>query len=698
MQSYIQYRNFRKQLRGQYERGHDKPNHNATNNDLANCKNQNPQRQQEPDGNITDKGKTQENQKQKRKKRKPPKLHRSLELSWHNRKSDILPARDLDRVDYEADVSGPAMTLNPREVGADKDQPPLMVSGIEPPAGRVSHEHAKGARIFVVSFETDTDPLDPHNWSLARKIWCTVVVCFIACAVEFGTVADSPAIERAQHGKEPSASIKYLLIGSFLIGMGAGSLISGPFSEFLGRNQVYVLSLTLYNTMCVASHLIDKRGYRLVVRLFAGVFGSGSSVCTSGAIADIWSRLDRTYVFPIYTGIVLMGPLLASIIGPILVEKYNSRLDLAHIAFGSIAWLAALLFQPETYGPVLLYWKARQVRLLTQNPRFRAAIELKKVSFMRRFQHALVRPWLCLIHDRTLGLITIYMAVNYVVFYQLYSSISFILDTIYHFSLIDTGIAFLTTIGGLFLAAPAVAFSYRHLRNAMTTAIREGRSQVKSELVLLLAHLGGPTIPMSLFWVGFTSKESINPAVPLAGTALFSSAVVCMTVSSYQYVADSFELYFTSAQAVVLFFRYITAGIIAEFSVPIFKRLGIQWSLSIFAFISLVTLPIPFYLYRADLEDMDEGVGVGVASIVVEAEVAVEEEQKRHHNRPPWIQLKGAARQDTRHRILRNLNPNPRHNHRQADRARGHEARLQEETAGVVHHEKTTIIRQQILD
>lgn len=195
-----------------------------------------------------------------------------------------------------------------------------------------------------------------------------------------------------------------------------------------------MISLTLYNILTLGNLLEKYRYYRLIFRLFGGIFGSGSSVCTSGAIADIWSRLDRTYIFAIYTCSILMGPLLASVIGPILVGAYKTRLVPAHLAFGSIAWLVAVFLQPETYGPVLLYWKARQVRLLTEDPRYRSTIELKKVSFLRRLQGVLIRPWLCLIHDRTLGLITIYTAIDYLIFYQHYSGIPYMLNTVYSLS------------------------------------------------------------------------------------------------------------------------------------------------------------------------------------------------------------------------------------------------------------------------
>lgn len=92
-------------------------------------------------------------------------------------------------------------------------------------------------------------------------------------------------------------------------------------------------------------------------------------------------------------------------------------------------------------------------------------------------------------------------------------------------------------------------------------------------------------------------QGTISYLSSLFATVLFTYVVICVTISVLQYVTDSFEYYAASAQATVLMIRYVVAGIIAEFSVSIYKRHPIRWALILFGILSLFMAPTPFLLY-----------------------------------------------------------------------------------------------------
>ena len=48
--------------------------------------------------------------------------------------------------------------------------------------------------------------------------------------------------------------------GLYLLGFAAGSLVSGPLSEILGRNLIYTGSLTLFMIFIMASSLAPNIG------------------------------------------------------------------------------------------------------------------------------------------------------------------------------------------------------------------------------------------------------------------------------------------------------------------------------------------------------------------------------------------------------------------------------------------------------
>lgn len=71
---------------------------------------------------------------------------------------------------------------------------------------------------------------------------------------------------------------------------------------------------------------------------------------------------------------------------------------------------------------------------------------------------------------------------------------------------------------------------------------------------------GAPAVPISLFWMGWTDDANISIWSPLAASVLFGYGILCVFISSYQYVIDSYEIYSASALASMTLIRYVAAG------------------------------------------------------------------------------------------------------------------------------------------
>lgn len=73
-----------------------------------------------------------------------------------------------------------------------------------------------------------------------------------------------------------------------------------------------------------------------------------------------------------------------------------------------------VFFQPETFPPVLLKWKAKHLRDLTGDDRYRAEIEIRSETFMQRLGVALYRPFLLTATEPIIILIALYLTVVYI--------------------------------------------------------------------------------------------------------------------------------------------------------------------------------------------------------------------------------------------------------------------------------------------
>ena len=113
--------------------------------------------------------------------------------------------------------------------------------------------------------------------------------------------------------------------------------------------------------------------------------------------------------------------------------------------------LLVVLFQSETYPPVLLGWKAKKLRQLTGDERYQAAIEIRNVAFTKRLKHALYRPFLLTTTEPIVALLALYLAVIYVMLVTFLNGRTLIFTKTYGFSASITGLSFIEIASGLCL-------------------------------------------------------------------------------------------------------------------------------------------------------------------------------------------------------------------------------------------------------
>jgi len=186
----------------------------------------------------------------------------------------------------------------------------LTLTGIDVRDRTTNEGGDQDRQVFVVGFEGDHDQMNPHNWSITRRMVATFMVAAIGAVVGIASSIDSSALREAAAEFHVSEVVESLATGLYLIGFGVGSLVAGPFSETLGRNPVYIVTLFIYMIFIMASALAPNIAAQLVFRFLAGFFGSTPLTCAGGSIADMWTPMERVYAFPIFANAAFSGPLL----------------------------------------------------------------------------------------------------------------------------------------------------------------------------------------------------------------------------------------------------------------------------------------------------------------------------------------------------------------------------------------------------
>ena len=417
----------------------------------------------------------------------------------------------------------------------------------------------------------------------------------------FASSVDSAVLPQASASFGVSEVTESLATGLFLIGFGVGALFAGPISETVGRNPVYIITLSLYMIFIMASALAPTIGAQLIFRFIAGLFGSTPLTCAGGSISDLWSPMERVYAFPMFANAAFMGPIFGPVIGGFignstLLNHWRWTEWITLIISGMILTLV-VLFQPETYGPVLLGWKAKKLRQLTGDERYKAEIEIRDVAFSTRLIHALYRPFLLTFSEPIIILIALYLTVIYIILFTFLNGYTYIFTKTYGFTEGTTGLTFIGIAVGLCLATCLVPLVYIWARRDLAKIKAQGGSRLPPEFRLWFSMFGAPTIPISMFWMGWTAYPHISYWSPLAASVLFGFGILCVFISSYQYIIDSYESYAASALASVTLIRYVVAGGMVEASIPIYQKLGVQWTLTLLGCLSAPLVPVPYLFY-----------------------------------------------------------------------------------------------------
>lgn len=207
--------------------------------------------------------------------------------------------------------------------------------------------------------------------------------------------------------------------------------------------------------------------------------------------------------------------------------------------------LICLIFVPETFHPVILARKASSLRKNTGNVAYNSESEIARASkpLSQALLYSIYRPFQLLLLEPMCLSLCIYSAFLLGILYLFFGAFPLIFSTNHGFTLWQTGLTFLGIVVGLvgaLLTNPLWKKNYDRLA-AKANANLQGENAQKPdpELRLPPAILGGILVPISLFWVGWTTYPSVHWIVPIIGSILFGAGLVDPSIQVLN-VSDSY--------------------------------------------------------------------------------------------------------------------------------------------------------------
>ncbi|KAF7169368.1 hypothetical protein CNMCM5623_002131 [Aspergillus felis] len=459
----------------------------------------------------------------------------------------------------------------------------------------------------------DIGAIDARCWNAAIKWISTVIISSIAALVSFAGAIDSEPSSKISSEFGISEEAETWATAMFLFGFAFGALVTGPVSETFGRNAVYVTSLVIFIVCAVTTGCSHSLALQSIFRFFVGFSGSSPLVCAGGSLSDLWTTTQQVYIFPIFSIISFIGSATGPLVGGYIAESGISWRWVDWVtALGAGFFLATVvLFLPETFRPVLLQLKEKEIQRVIGMDKHKASTEEeRKTSLAMQVLFGIWRPFYLTVYEPIVVVCALYLSIIYVILFTWLNGFNYIFADTYSFTKGQVGLCFVAMFVGNCCVIPLIPLIYRLYTKALhqaqqrhETSKDEADSTTQStkpppEIHLYYAMFGAPTIPLSLFWMAYTTTPHISPWVPIVGSLPFGFGFTTVFVSCYQYLTDCYGIWSASALSSVNFVRCLSAGGMMLASMPLYENLGVKWSLTLLGAASAVMVPVPFAFYK----------------------------------------------------------------------------------------------------
>lgn len=318
-----------------------------------------------------------------------------------------------------------------------------------------------------------------------------------------------------------------LCVSIFVLGYCVGPLFLAPLSELYGRANVLNAANIFFVVWEIGCAKAPNLGSLIVFRFFAGIGGSGCLTIGGGVIADLFHADRRGLATSIYS----VGPLFGPVIGPIAGGFIGQQ-----IGWRWVFWILLIASGVVTAGIMVLN-KETNPRVLIRRKVERLSKELNRTDLRSCYDadgqtphskaqvllNGIMRPLKMLFLSPIVFIMSLYMAVVYGLLYLLFTTITEVFISTYHWQVELCGLAYIGIGMGFFLGLAVVA------RISDSTVVRMTKANggiFEPEMRLPACIIFACFIPITFFWYGWTADKHVHWIAPIIGLLPVSDPAV----------------------------------------------------------------------------------------------------------------------------------------------------------------------------
>lgn len=309
-------------------------------------------------------------------------------------------------------------------------------------------------------------------------------------------------------------------------------------------------------------------------------------------MADFWDPVDRGVAVCVFAAATFIGPVAGPIMGytftlsslNLPLTKSSGFITQSHLGWRWTAWITLIMaaffgtlgifIVPETAHGRILQIRAQKLRLKTKNWAIHAKADETPLDFHSVIHTYLFRPFLMLVLEPILLLITIYLAYVYGILYLFFEAypISFQRDRGW-----NQGVGALPFIGiliGVLLGSITITYT---TKTRFARKLKKHGKVIPEERLVPMMY-GAVIFPIGLFWFAWTSNPHIT-WVPQAISGIFIGwGILMIFLQGLNYLIDVYKWHANSAIAANTLIRALAGAGFPMFATAMFDKLGVAVS------------------------------------------------------------------------------------------------------------------------